>query len=101
MDNNKNKSKYKSKKPKSQEKVTNLDSVRQKVQDKIKKNKAKSNFYYSFLTIILLICLVQMGFSAILNISKTIAYQTKVIQIEKIRDDTEKKNKKLKQEIKS
>ncbi len=100
MDNNKNKSKYKSKKPKSSEKVTNIDSVRKKAQAKIKKNKAKSNFYYSFLTIILLICLVQIGFSAILNISKTIAYQTKVIQIEQIRDDAEKKNKKLKQEIK-
>ena len=58
------------------------------------------NVYYSFLTIVLLIFLVQIGFSAILNISKTISYQTKIVQIKKIRDDAEKKNKKLKLEIK-
>ena len=48
----------------------------------------------------MLIFLVQIGFSAILNISKTISYQTKIVQIKKIRDDAEKKNKKLKLEIK-
>ena len=100
MNNDKNKSKYKSKRQKSSGKVTNLESVRQKAQAKIKKNKTKSNVYYSFLTIVLLICLVQIGFSAILNISKTIAYHSKVVQIKQIRDDAEKKNKKLKQEIK-
>ena len=35
-----------------------------------------------------------------MNISKTISYQTKIVQIKKIRDDAEKKNKKLKLEIK-
>ena len=52
------------------------------------------------MTIVLLICLVQIGFSALLNISKTISYQRKVVQIKQIRDEAEKKNKRLKQEIK-
>ncbi len=99
-DKDKNKNKYKSKRQKPYGKVTNIESVRKKVQAKNKQNKTKSNVYYSFLTIILLICLVQIGFSAILNISKTIAYQSKVVKIKQIRDEAEKKNKKLKQEIK-
>lgn len=93
------KNKYKSKRGKTSGKVTKLDSVRQKAKEKNSKNKAKSNFYYSFLTIVLLIFLAQIGFSALLNISKTISYQTKIVQMKKIRDDAENKNKNLKREI--
>lgn len=100
MDNEKNKNKYKSIRQKHLNNVTKLDSVRKKAKEKNEQQNKKTNFYYSFLTIVLLICLVQIGFSAILNISKTISYQTKVAQIKKIRDDAERKNKKLKQEIK-
>ena len=35
------------------------------------KNSATSGFYYSFLTIILLLCLIQIAVSAVLNVSKT------------------------------
>lgn len=97
---NKGKNKYKAKRTKSTGKVTTLDSVRKKAKEKKSKHKAKSNVYYSLLTIVLLIFLVQIGFSALLNISKTISYQTKIIQIKKIRDDAENKNKRLKREIK-
>lgn len=93
------KNKYKAKRTKNSGKVTPLDSVRKKVKEKNNKNKTKSNVYYSLLTIVLLIFLSQIGFSAILNISKTISYQTKIVQIKKIRDDAEAKNKKLKKEI--
>ena len=102
MDKNKNsgKNKYKSvKRQKQSSKVTNLDSVRKKAKAKIDKHKTKSNVYYSFLTIVLLICLVQIGYSAILNISKNISYNAKIVQIKKIRDEDEKKNKRLKREI--
>lgn len=99
MDNDKNK-KYTSKRKKTSSKVTSLDTVRKKAKEKSEQHKKKSNFYYSFLTIVLLICLVQIGFSALLNISKTISYQRKVVQIKQLRDEAEKKNKKLKQEIK-
>ena len=70
MDKEKFSKKNKYKKTKSSGKVTKLDSVRKKAKEKSIKNKAKSNVYYSFLTIVLLIFLVQIGFSAILNISK-------------------------------
>ncbi|MBR1943549.1 septum formation initiator family protein [bacterium] len=102
MDNEKisNKNKYKSKRNKSSGKITSIDSVKKKAKAKSQKHKTKANVYYSFLTIVLLICLVQIGFSAILNISKTISYQSKVVQIRKIRDEAEKKNSKLKREIK-
>ena len=80
-------------------KVTSLDSVRKKSKLKSQKHRQNINVYYSFLTIILLICLVQIGFSAILNISKTIAYHNKIEKIEKLRDDAVAKNKKLKHEI--
>ncbi len=38
-----------------------------------KRHKTKTKFYYSFLTVVLLFCLIQIGFGVILNISKTIS----------------------------
>lgn len=64
------------------------------------KNKTKTGFYYSFLTIVLLFCLIQIGFGAILNISKTIAYHSKISTLTKIRDAAEAHNQDLKQDIK-
>ncbi len=64
------------------------------------KNKKGGNFYYSFLTIVLIICLIQVGFSAILNISKTVVYHNKIVKIKKIRNEAERRNKNLKNEIK-
>lgn len=84
---------------KSNSKVTSLDSVRKKSKLKSQKHRQSVNVYYSFLTIILLICLAQIGFSAILNITKTISYHNKIVKIQKIRDDAEAKNKKLKREV--
>ena len=60
----------------------------------------KTGFYYSFLTLVLLFCLIQIGFGAILNISKTIAYHAKVSTLTKIRDAAEVHNQDLKQDIK-
>ena len=60
----------------------------------------KTGFYYSFLTIVLLFCLIQIGFGAILNISKTIAYRTKISTLTKIKDSAEAHNQDLKQDIK-
>lgn len=62
--------------------------------------KSKSGFYYSFLTLVLLFCLIQIGFGAILNISKTISYRTKISTLTKIRDAAEQRNHDLKQDIK-
>lgn len=67
---------------------------------KSRKELRKTGFYYSFLTIILLFCLIQIGFSAILNISKLVAYKAKIITLRKTLNDAENHNKNLKEEIK-
>jgi cell division protein FtsL len=72
-----------------------------KTKIKNKKRKTKIRVYYSLLTIVLLICLAQIGFSAILNITKTISYQTKIRTMKKTKYQAESRNKKLKQEIKN
>lgn len=64
------------------------------------KQKNKTSFYYSFLTLVLLFCLIQIGFGAILNISKTISYRAKISTLTKIRDSAENQNQELKQDIK-
>ena len=66
----------------------------------IKRTGNKTGFYYSFLTLVLLFCLIQIGFGAILNISKTIAYRAKISTLTKIRDAAEYRNQDLKQDIK-
>jgi len=55
----------------------------------------------SFLTIILVICLVQMSISALLNISKVIAYHKKFATVESKKISAEAKNAELKKEIKN
>lgn len=65
-----------------------------------KKPANKTGFYYSFLTLVLLFCLIQIGFGAILNISKTIAYRAKILTLTKILDAAETNNQILKRDIK-
>lgn len=77
-----------------------MSEEEQKVQPQVQQVKSKSGFYYSFLTIVLLFCLIQIGFGAILNISKTISYRTKISTLTKIRDAAEQRNQDLKQDIK-
>jgi len=72
-----------------------------KTKTKNKQRKNQIRVYYSLLTIVLLICLAQIGFSAILNLSKTISYQTKINTMKKTKYQAETRNKKLKQEIKN
>ena len=65
-----------------------------------RREKAKTGFYYSFLTLVLLFCLIQIGFGVILNISKTISYRAKISTLTKIRDNAENQNQELKEDIK-
>ena len=90
--------KKKTKKPANSQEVETLID---KTKTKNKQRKTKIRVYYSLLTIVLLICLAQIGFSAILNISKTISYQTKINTMKKTKYQAEKRNEKLKQEIKN
>lgn len=80
----------------------NLDEQNCKAEKVLQERKrVKTGFYYSFLTIVLLLCLLQIGFGVILNISKTISYRTKISTMTKIRDSAEVHNRNLKQDIKS
>lgn len=56
----------------------------------------KTGFYYSFLTIVLVFCLIQIGYGAILNISKIISYKSKVITLERVLKQTQLHNQDLK-----
>ena len=78
----------------------NTNSTTEEVQVPSRK-KNRTGFYYSFLTLVLLFCLIQIGFGAILNISKTISYRAKISTLTKIRDTAENQNQELKQDIKS
>ncbi|MBR1775971.1 septum formation initiator family protein [bacterium] len=82
--------------------------VKQKeVKPETKKNKKSSGsssgngVYYSFLTVVLLLCLVQITISAVLNISKIVSYKAKIIQITNTRDAAIALNDQLKDNIKN
>ena len=64
-------------------------------------NNRKTGFYYSFLTLVLIFCLIQVGFSAILNITKLIAYNSKIITLQKTLKEAKKNNENLENDIKN
>lgn len=72
-----------------------------RVEKKIKQNSTTTGFYYSFLTVVLLLCLVQITISAVFNISKIISYKAKIIQITKTRDEAKALNEQLNDSIKN
>lgn len=82
-----------------------MKNIKKEKTKKNKKNNPKSSnsvgFYYSFMTIILFLCLIQITISAVLNISKIISYKAKIVQITKIRDDAQKLNEQLQDNIKN
>ena len=63
------------------------------------KQSTSKGFYYSFLTIILFLCLIQITISAVLNVSKVISYKAKIVQITKTRDAAKALNEQLKDNI--
>lgn len=67
---------------------------------KRKRHGRKTGFYYSFLTIALIFCLIQIGYGAILNISKIISYQGKAITLKNLLKEAQGKNQDLKLEKK-
>lgn len=88
------------KKTKKVKKVVN----RELIDDKSKKSRPSSvgnGFYYSFLTVILLLCLIQITISAVLNVSKIVSYKAKIVQITKTRDAAMALNDQLKDNIKN
>lgn len=88
----------KTEKPKNAQEVETLIN---KTKTKNKQRKTKIRVYYSLLTIVLLICLAQVGVSAVLNILKTISYQTKINTMNSTKYQATKRNENLKEEIKN
>ena len=66
-----------------------------------KANKKLNGLYYSFLTMILFFCLLQIIFSVVMNVSKIVSYHAKILQITKIRDEARVRNEQLQDSIKN
>ncbi len=64
------------------------------------KNKKQKRVYYSFLTFVLVVCIIQMGISAFLNISKFISNQAKIKTMKSFKLEVISENKKLKNKFK-
>jgi len=84
-------------------KVVNIIRKNNSKESSAKNNATKNNnskgFYYSFLTIILILCLIQIAISAVLNVSKVISYKSKINQIQRTRDAALAMNEQLKDSI--
>ena len=81
-------------------KVVNKDEKRELEKKKAaNKKSASKGFYYSFLTVILILCLIQITVSAVLNVSKVISYNAKIAQITKTRDAALALNEQLKENV--
>lgn len=75
------------------------DNLRQKTRT-IQKNKMRKNkVYLSFMTIVLLLCVFQIAYSAILNTSKIVFYRGKIIKARELKEAALQKNKRLKNEL--
>lgn len=75
------------------------DNLKNKVYKEQKKKNNKIRFYHSFVTVVLLLCVFQIGYSALLNISKIVIYKAKIIKSNDLRLQAQKRNEKLKEEL--
>lgn len=80
---------------------TNESNLAKRIRSDKAKARHKRRFRYSFLTIILLVCLVQMSISALLNITKVVAYHSKLSKLESKQIAAEARNAELKKDIKN
>lgn len=63
------------------------------------KPKKKLKLHYSMLTVVLLICIIELTVSAVQNINKNIHFASKIKGLENKRNEELSKNKQLKSEI--
>lgn len=80
-------------------KTLSKDNLKQKVQKSQKKKSTKIRFYHSFLTIVLILCVFQISYSALLNISKIVIYHTKIVKSRELLSQAQKRNESLKKEV--
>ena len=74
-------------------------NLKTRVQKQQKKKIRKIRVYHSFLTIVLLLCVFEIGYSALLNLAKIVVYQTKIIKAQELYRDATQRNSDLKNEI--
>jgi len=74
-------------------------NLKSRVQKQQKKKIRKIKFYHSFLTIVLLVCVAQIGYSALLNLAKIVVYQTKITKAQELNTQAKNRNNYLKSEI--
>ena len=71
-----------------------------KTKKKNNRHNRKTGFYYSFFTIVLIFCLIQIGYGAILNVGKIISYQGKMVTLQNLLKKAQMRNQDLKTERK-
>lgn len=77
------------------------ESLLGRLKKKKENQKYKLGFYYSFLTFVLLVFLIQILISTICNITKTISYKSKISTITKTLDEVKTQNRLLNEELKN
>lgn len=80
-------------------KTLSKDNLKQKVQKSQKSKSTKVRFYHSFLTIVLILCVFQISYSALLNISKIVMYHSKIIKSRQLLSSAQKRNDRLKKDV--
>ena len=70
-------------------------NVKQDKQNMSKSRKIK----FSFLSFVLLLCIIELAFGVVQNLSKTISFQSKIKGLENKRNEELAKNKQLKSEV--
>lgn len=78
---------------------TSYMNLKTRVQKQQKKKIRKIRVYHSFLTIVLFLCVIQVGYSALLNLAKIVVYQAKISKAQDLKTEAENRNKYLKNEI--
>lgn len=79
----------------------NYLNLKSRVQKQQKKKIRKVRFFTSTLTIVLLMCVIQISYSALLNLAKIVTYQSKISKAQELKVQAETRNKNLKNEIKN
>lgn len=77
------------------------DTKKDSNKKKTASNSNNNGVYYSFLTVVLILCLIQITISAVLNISKIVSYKAKIVQITNTLEAAEDLNNQLKDSIKN
>ena len=77
------------------------ESLLGKLKKKKENQQYKLGVYYSFLTFVLLVFLIQIFVSTICNITKTISYKSKISTITKTLDEVTNQNRLLKEEYRN